>query len=71
MPAKKSSHQAAENDSSQIEPTGRSSRKSGPSTDEIAEAAYLIYRRRTEQGLPGSHETDWLEAEQELTEQER
>ncbi|MFD0892847.1 hypothetical protein KBB96_15605 [Luteolibacter ambystomatis] len=40
--------------------------KSGPSTDEIAEAAYLNYRRRVEQGLEGNHEEDWLEAEQAL-----
>ncbi|MGC4016328.1 MAG: DUF2934 domain-containing protein [Luteolibacter sp.] len=40
--------------------------KSGPSTDEIAEAAYLNYRRRVEQGLEGNHEEDWLKAEEEL-----
>jgi hypothetical protein len=31
--------------------------------DEIARAAYLNYRRRVEQGLPGDSEGDWLEAE--------
>lgn len=40
--------------------------KSGPSTDEIAEAAYLNYRRRVEEGLEGSHEADWLQAEESL-----
>lgn len=40
--------------------------KPGPSTDEIARAAYLNYRRRIEQGLPGNHESDWLEAEWQL-----
>lgn len=31
--------------------------------DEIARAAYLNYRRRVEQGLPGDSRGDWLEAE--------
>jgi hypothetical protein len=39
-----------------------------PSTDEIAKAAYLNYRRRIENDLPGSHESDWLEAERQLSE---
>jgi hypothetical protein len=34
--------------------------------DMIARAAYLNYRRRVEQGLPGDHESDWLEAERQL-----
>ncbi|MGA0846823.1 MAG: hypothetical protein ACO3RV_09795 [Luteolibacter sp.] len=34
--------------------------------DQIARAAYLNYRRRVEQGLPGDCESDWLEAEQQL-----
>lgn len=36
------------------------------STDAIARAAYLNYRRRVEQGLPGDRESDWLEAEKQL-----
>jgi len=40
--------------------------KTGPSTDEIAEAAYLNYRRRVQEGLEGNHEEDWLQAEQAL-----
>lgn len=40
--------------------------KARPSTDEIAKAAYLNYRRRIENDLPGSHEGDWLEAERQL-----
>jgi hypothetical protein len=32
-------------------------------TDLIARAAYLNYRRRVEQGLPGDSHGDWLEAE--------
>ncbi len=38
-----------------------------PSLDEIAQAAYLIYRRRIEQGLPGDSHSDWVEAEKQLT----
>lgn len=34
-----------------------------PSLDAVAKAAYLNYRRRMEQGLPGDHDSDWLEAE--------
>ena len=34
--------------------------------DMIARAAYLNYRRRIEQGLPGDRESDWLEAERQL-----
>ena len=37
-------------------------------SDMIAPAAYLIYRRRVEQGLPGDSHSDWLEAERQLTE---
>jgi hypothetical protein len=35
-------------------------------TDAIARAAYLNYRRRVEQGLPGDSRGDWLEAERQL-----
>ena len=38
-------------------------KKAVPSLDAIAKAAYLNYRRRTEQGLPGDNDSDWLEAE--------
>lgn len=38
-----------------------------PSSDAIARAAYLIYRRRVEQGLPGDSHSDWLEAERQLS----
>jgi hypothetical protein len=34
--------------------------------DTIARAAYLNYRRRVEQGLPGDSHGDWLEAERQL-----
>lgn len=36
-------------------------------SDMIARAAYLIYRRRVEQGLPGDSREDWLEAERQLS----
>lgn len=36
------------------------------SADQIARAAYLNYRRRVEQGLPGDSHGDWLEAERQL-----
>jgi hypothetical protein len=34
-----------------------------PSIEVIARAAYLNYRHRTEHGLPGDSNGDWLEAE--------
>jgi hypothetical protein len=37
--------------------------KSSANYDAIAHAAYLNYRRRMDLGLPGDHDTDWLEAE--------
>ena len=40
--------------------------KPKPSADAIARAAYLNYRRRVEQGLPGDSHGDWLEAERQL-----
>ena len=39
-----------------------------PSLDAIARAAYLNYRRRVEQSLPGNPHGDWLEAERQLAE---
>lgn len=39
-----------------------------PSLDVIARAAYLNYRRRVEQGLPGNSQGDWLEAERQFAE---
>ena len=37
-----------------------------PSIDAVTRAAYLIYRRRVELGLPGDSHNDWLEAERQL-----
>ncbi len=41
-----------------------------PSLDAIARAAYLNHCRRRELGLPGDHQSDWLEAEQQLAQPE-
>jgi hypothetical protein len=40
-----------------------------PSLDAIARAAYLNYRRRVEQGLPGDSHGDWLEAERQMAQE--
>jgi len=37
-----------------------------PPLESVARAAYLIYRRRVELGLPGDSHGDWLQAEREL-----
>ena len=56
-------------------PAKKAAKKSGvetpasasrPSNDAVARAAYLNYRRRVEQGLPGDSRGDWLEAERQL-----
>lgn len=39
-----------------------------PSLDAVARAAYLNYRNRVENGLPGDSHGDWLEAERQHTE---
>ncbi len=41
-------------------------KKAPLSIEAVAKAAYLNYRRRVEQGLPGCHDSDWLEAERSL-----
>ncbi|BCU76826.1 hypothetical protein [Luteolibacter sp. LG18] len=66
--AKKAAKKAAEAPEVAPKPAKKAAKKVtrakvGPSTDEIAEAAYLNYRRRVEQGLEGNHEEDWLKAE--------
>jgi DNA-binding protein HU-beta len=38
----------------------------GVTVEALARAAYLNYRRRVEQGLPGDSDGDWLEAERQL-----
>jgi hypothetical protein len=76
--AKKTSKKGAAPESSASETKSPKARKSAkaaaatskapaPSTDEVAHAAYLNYRRRVEQGIPGNHDEDWLKAEAELS----
>jgi hypothetical protein len=50
-------------------PAPKAAKKAAPkiTTDMIAREAYLNYRRRVEQGLPGDSHTDWLEAERQLS----
>jgi hypothetical protein len=40
-----------------------------PTRDEITQAAYLVFLKRKELGLPGDSATDWLEAERQLLSQ--
>lgn len=49
-------------------PTAKAAKPAAPkpSPDAIARAAYLIYRRRVDQNLPGDSQNDWLEAERQL-----
>jgi hypothetical protein len=56
---KKAAKPAAEKSSAKKPATGKLS----ASYDAVAHAAYLNYRRRMDLGLPGDHDTDWLEAE--------
>ena len=42
-------------------------RKAAVSSEAVAKAAYLNYRRRVEQDLPGDSHGDWLEAEKQLS----
>ena len=63
-PAKKSAaKKAAVAAPAKKSPAKKAVKKAAPSFDAIAKAAYLNYRRRTEQGLPGDNDSDWLEAE--------
>lgn len=41
-------------------------KNAAPSIEAVAKAAYLNYRRRVDEGLPGCHDSDWLEAERSL-----
>lgn len=48
-------------------PAAEKAPKKAPiSIEAVAKAAYLNYRRRVEEGLPGCHDSDWLEAERSL-----
>ena len=44
-------------------------KKFPPSPDLVARSAYLNYRRRVENGLPGDSHGDWLQAERQLREE--
>lgn len=46
----------------------KAEKKATPSIDSVARSAYLNYRRRVENGLPGDSHGDWLEAERQLRE---
>ena len=69
-PAKKATKTATKKAVTKKSPTKAAAPKAKatpkPSFDEIAKAAYLIYRRRISLGLPGSPESDWLQAEKEV-----
>lgn len=74
--AKKAAKKVAKTTSSAGEKTGKQpsavkktteKKPAGKITpDTLARAAYLNYRRRVEQGLPGDSHGDWLEAERSL-----
>lgn len=61
-PAKK----AAKAVKSPVAKTAAAPAAPGITSEAIARAAYLNYRRRVEQGLPGDSRGDWLEAERQL-----
>ena len=66
-PVKKAAKKAAKNAAAKA-PAKKAAKAAAkpaakPSPDAIAQAAYLIYRRRVELGLPGDSHSDWLEAE--------
>ncbi|HEX7261102.1 MAG TPA: hypothetical protein VF258_04750 [Luteolibacter sp.] len=65
MAAKKTAKNTPEATSDTSPPTPKPAAK--PSLDAIARAAYLNYRRRVEQGLPGDSHGDWLEAERQFS----
>jgi len=63
-PAKKA---AAKKAVSRPSETKKPATTAKPSLDLIARAAYLNYRRRVENGLPGDSHGDWLEAERKFS----
>ena len=66
-PAKPSAKKAAKTAGKET-PAAAKKAVAKPSLDAIARAAYLNYRRRVEQGLPGNSQGDWLEAERQFSE---
>lgn len=71
VPAKKTAAKKAAKPASEGAPKKaapkKAAKKATASIEAVAKAAYLNYRRRVEQGLPGCHDSDWLEAERTLT----
>ncbi len=61
-PAKKAA--AKKSTAAKKAPAAKKSAPAKPSLDEIARVAYLNYRRRIEEGLPGNSQSDWLQAEE-------
>lgn len=53
--------------SASASPPANASAELKPATDQIRRRAYEIYTQRLAQGLRGSPETDWFQAERELT----
>jgi hypothetical protein len=69
-PAKKAAKKSAAKKTPALPPAGASpEKKAPPSLEAIARGAYLNYRRRVENGLPGDSHGDWLEAERQLREE--
>ncbi len=65
--AKKAVKKVAKKASKKVAKKAAKKAKPAPTADEIAKAAYGIYRRRVELGLPGDASSDWLEAERSLS----
>ncbi|HVJ46323.1 MAG TPA: hypothetical protein VM511_08055 [Luteolibacter sp.] len=66
-PAKKAAKKTAVKKTAQKAP--KVEKKPAPSLEAVARGAYLNYRRRVENGLPGDSHGDWLEAERQLREE--
>lgn len=64
--APKATKTAAKKPASAPSPKAPKAASKKPSLDEIARGAYLNYRSRVENGLPGDSHNDWLEAERKL-----
>lgn len=62
-PAKKAAKKAAKTPAAKKTAAKKPVAKvSAENYEAIAHAAYLNYRRRMDLGLPGDHDSDWLEA---------
>lgn len=63
---KTAAKKAAKSPASSTEKSAAPKAAAKPTSDAIARAAYLNYRKRVELGLPGDSHGDWLEAERQL-----